>query len=607
MKHIKKFLSLIVFVAVFVASIFSMTACNLIVTDVTAYYNQIVATFEFQNKKINVKMSDLNTTFKNYGYSRYEQGYYSSLQECINDSLSYYIQKSLLINHIAVTLQEVYDKDTTNELYNLSFVDFENFDWDKTLQNIYDSNTANAMEIRYNAFTSMQGVVDNFVEEILKEDDKLADIEDKEEETLRDPKNEYDSKLVVYQEDVFDNDGQYINTVTKVKYDIEELELFNKTNVSKHFELVNNYEKDLTAKGYNKYINFLQQTAKSENRSTKVEDVIAHEEKSNIKTAFENKLLSLYEYWYQTNQEVPTDKIVDYYKNQYNSQKKEFEDNIDAYRTAMNDYTKNYVYYNNNSGQEYIIVNHILIKFSKEQEAALNKLKTDYERDKTNFVNDPTALEALEQKYQQDRMNVIVTTKSVYEVDGEKREDYIGNIIDTINNYVSTNEINPAEIISEKELLSQKAKNFEDMMYTYNDDSGNMNSDFYYAINVNEGVDSQYVTEFTDGGIDLYNNYNAGDILAYPVISTYGIHIMFYSGVAGNIVESIDSLTAEMLLTNTVNPASSKTIFEYIYDQVESETALADYYNNYVNNLLSQIYNSANIVTDEYKYSDLWK
>ena len=159
--------------------------------------------------------------------------------------------------------------------------------------------------------------------------------------------------------------------------------------------------------------------------------------------------------------------------------------------------------------------------------------------------------------------------------------------------------------ISDLESILQKAKNFEDMMYIYNDDSGNMNSDFYYAINVNEGVDSQYVAEFTNGGIDLYNNYSKGDILAYPVISTYGIHIMFYAGVAENIVEgeSIDSLTAEMLLTTTVNPASDKTIFEYIYDIVEAD---ANYYNNYVNGILSQLYNSSNIVTDEYKYKDLW-
>ncbi len=605
MKHIKKFLSMLVFVAIFVASMFSMTACNLIVTDVTAYYEQVVATFEFENKTINVKMSDLNNTFKNYGYSRYKQGYYSSLEECIKDSLDYYIQKTLLINHIAVSLQEIYE-DTNNELYNLSFVDFENFDWETTLENIYESDTANAKEIRYNAFTSMQETVDGFVEDILEEDDKLAEIETDQEETLRDTKEEYESALVVYEEDIFDDDGKYLDTVTKVKYNIEELELFNKSNVSKHFELVNNYSQDLTAKGYNKYINYLQQTAKSEERSTKIEDVIAFEEKANIKAEFENQLLKLYEYWYQTNQEVPTEKIVEYYKNQYNSQKKEFEDNINAYRTAMNDYTSNYVYYNNNSGQEYVVVNHILINFSAEQKAELEKLEADYERDKTSFANDTDALEALEKKYEKDRINVIVTTKSVYEVDGVQKEDYIGNIINDIKTYVSTNNIKSNEIISEKELLTKKAKNFEDMMYIYNDDSGNMNSDFYYAINVNEGVDSQYVTEFTDGGIDLYKNYQPGDVLTYPVISTYGIHIMFYSGVAGNIIESIDSLTAEMLLTNTVNPASDKTIFEYVYDTVESDSALVDNYNNYVNSLLAQMYNSANIITDEYKYNDLW-
>ena len=143
MKLVKKFLLSAVFTFVLVVSLFSLTACNLIETDKNAYYNQIVATFKYNDKTIEVSMTELNDAFKNYGYSRLNQGYYSSMEECINDSLKYHIQSELFFCEIANKLNEVY-QETNNELYNMSFIDFENFDWDKTLKNIYESTNPNA-------------------------------------------------------------------------------------------------------------------------------------------------------------------------------------------------------------------------------------------------------------------------------------------------------------------------------------------------------------------------------------------------------------------------------------------------------------------------------
>ena len=266
MKLIKKFLSIAVFAFVLVGSVFSMTACNLINTDKTAYYNQVVATFKYNDQTINVTMTDLNNAFKSYGYSRFNEGNYETMEECINDSLKYHIQKELLFLDIANTLNDVY-KDTNNELYNLEFVDFETYDWDKTLANIYKSENPNALEIRHDAFDMMQANVDSFAETILEDEEELGNIEDEDEtDPLRPVKKEDDSPIKIL-DDVDDN-GQRTITIEK---DIEELKLFTETNIPVNYTVVNNYDDVTTARAYNKYIKVLQQTAKVEGRSTKIE------------------------------------------------------------------------------------------------------------------------------------------------------------------------------------------------------------------------------------------------------------------------------------------------------------------------------------------------
>ena len=290
MKLIKKFLSITVFAFILVGSVFSMTACNLINVDKNAYYNQVIATFKYNDQTINVTMTDLNNAFKTYGYNRFNQGYYETMEECINDSLKYHIQKELLFLDIADTLNTVY-VETEDELYNLSFADLETYNWDKTLSNIYASDTANALEIRYDAFMSMQASVDSFAESILEEDDELATLDQETKpEPIRPVKTEYDSSINIIDE--IDNNGQRVISIEK---DIEELQLFDKTNISEHYNLIYNYDQETTAKAYSKYVKALQQTAKSEGRSTKVEDVIALEESVAIKEAYCSKLLELYQ------------------------------------------------------------------------------------------------------------------------------------------------------------------------------------------------------------------------------------------------------------------------------------------------------------------------
>ena len=175
---------------------FTLSACNLVVTDKSAYYSQIIATYTYGDKEFNVSMDQLNTAFKEYGYNNYINGYYSTITDCLNDCLKYHIQSSLLTYELETKISEIY-AETNNELYNISFADIQDHNWQKTLDNIYTSTNPNALEIRYNAFANMQSSIDSYCVDILEEEERFEEIKVEEEETLRDEKTEYVSKLVI--------------------------------------------------------------------------------------------------------------------------------------------------------------------------------------------------------------------------------------------------------------------------------------------------------------------------------------------------------------------------------------------------------------------------
>lgn len=583
MKKLKKLLSIAVFCLITICSAFTLTACNLVVTDKTAFYEQTIATYTYNNKEYNVTMSQLNSAFRDYGYSNYVNGYYSTIEDCLNDSLNYHIQSSLLMYELETKVNQVY-LDTNNQLYDVTFADLTGHDWNTTLENIYNSNKPNALEIRYDAFASMQKIIDNYCISILQEEERFEEIETETEETLRDEKTEYESKLVIDE------------TAGTIRRNIEELQLFEEDNVAKHFTLANNYDANTTQKAYVKYINYLQQIANGEGKSTKESDVILNAEKDAIRKAYLSKLIELFQYRYETTSIVEIDTLVDYYKNQFEAQQNQFEYNLEAYHTAMEKYTSEYVYYHSNSGSEYVLINHILINFTENQKQQIKDLETQLNLDVANF---PELKEELEADYNDAVMSIVLNTQSEYEVDGVKQTGYISEIIEEIDTVVN-NSVD-GSVITEDE-VRVRAEAFDKLLYKYNDDPGAMNTDFKYAVKISGEYDDKYDKAFALAAKKLYDNYQVGDVLMEPVVSQYGIHILFYSGVAENIVNenAIEQLTYEDLMNSRVNPASNKSVLEYLYDKLNLTTS----FNSYTTNLINQLFNSSTIVIDSYKFSN---
>ena len=131
--------------------------------------------------------------------------------------------------------------------------------------------------------------------------------------------------------------------------------------------------------------------------------------------------------------------------------------------------------------------------------------------------------------------------------------------------------------------LREKSSKFDDLVYVFNDDSGFMNSEFDYVVNLDTEVADQMVKPFADGVRALdKSNGGEGEGAMDMIVSTYGLHIIFHDGVAENLVDeaNIDNISDAQLLallcTKTTSPDSNKTIFNYIYDTLKLDESLYD-------------------------------
>jgi len=71
---------------------------------------------------------------------------------------------------------------------------------------------------------------------------------------------------------------------------------------------------------------------------------------------------------------------------------------------------------------------------------------------------------------------------------------------------------------------------FNNLINLYNTDPGAFNNETGYLMPPkNSGIDSGFMKEFADGAWELVEKYNIGDVLPGEAITSYGVHIMYYS------------------------------------------------------------------------------
>lgn len=561
-------------------SVFMFAGCNLIEVNKSKYYSQIVVSVELQDgygadyetylEKYSKK--DLLTAYYNYAYSYVSNGQISA-KDGVTYALNNMVNVDLLYKYVK---QNYFD----NPSCSLEFTD------------------ADKNDVKLEVYDAIQKQITSLEDEIYVEWEidhtKQDDLSSEETSSLRKAYEPYTSKIEL----------QFVNGKEEIVLSPSQLVKTHDPRIAgdSFVQKINNPE--VSKEAYTRYIKSLQESAKAEGVSTKESTVFENEVNRLTKEYTRSKYLSLFQDWYNINHNFTFDatnnvyilnddiknQVVDYYKERFISQKNTYDNDEKAYHTAMAGDSIDEIYYHYNSGNEYMYVSHILMKFSDAQKAQITELKSKLDK------------KAITQEtYDALVKDIANRTVVTYEENGKTLTSNALDVTRTIKQYVNAVSYENKEGAELETALNERAKLFNDMIYKYNDDEGIMNKDFAYVVNLDTEVTDKMVKEFADTARELNKNEGEG-AMSDMVITEYGVHILYHAGLVKNVVEDIDTLTAYDLIKVHTQRSSNKTLFAKIYDTVASEN-----YDKASSSFVADCYKFVKIVKYEKRYKDLVK
>ena len=536
----KKFITYI-FSLLFCVTMFA--GCSLIQLNPTKYYSQTIAQIVYdKNNKVNFAMKDLLEAYNNYGYQLQQNDSTLSSEDALKQTAELMVKRYMLVKEIKNQIGEL----TQGEKNVLMRETYEHIN--TTLASLED-------EIRVEW------------DRVVNEDDKDEDSSTEEGPTEY---QEYKPTVerVYYEEEV--------NGVTKYKSKLvrveEEKEPEDESDPGKFVQNIT--DADVSAEAWKRYMKTLQKN--NEKLGIKLSDEKAFEKEINriYGVLEENKYISKYQEHLTKNLEIDSKSVVESYKQKYKRDYELYSNNESAYHTAMaNDAST--VYYNPNSGNEYIYVTHVLLGFSDETLAKIKNLEKLYQ---SNSI-EKSVYEAKLKQLQ----NIETTMIDYYDEKGNKKQISAQLAYEEILNNVSKydKDVN----------FELRAKEFNKYIYKYNTDQGILNRDFAYVVNLDTNVEDQMVKEFADEARRLQKEEGVG-AMSEPILTEYGYHIILNLGPVTNVVEynNIDNLTWEALYNVKTQPSSEKTLFHVEYDALNSdETKVNAILTSLVNDLAAQV------------------
>ena len=592
----RKFIGLILCFTLFSMSI--LTGCSLFTRNTKMYYDTVVATVEKDGKTINITKKELIETYSSYG-AMYEQYYDYTTKEAYDMSLT-------LLENKKITIEEA------KFLYNISddgqgLSDKEkDYLWKETIDALFDN-----LDSYYSDIVGEETTEEESESVTFEGYSKNAKIENrviKKTSVAKKVIDEYDYDASNAHDYSNKEDKDYIYT-SFVKFVTSENE-----NYQKAFE---QYRQDLIT------------SEKGLNLSTNTVELFAREIDRLANLMFENYLIELYGEYYQDYSDVSSVTINDVLQLYSSKVRKGYVQYVieqdSSYDENMQENPSSVYYYKNDNETKYFTVANILVKFDDEQQETYNEL---YEKFYGQSPDDGDAPEVGDMGYDGSY------SKTQYEAD---LNELYGSL-----EYIVREPDSKGEIYTEKGRVadlnglwttistqlknakddSQRASLIKDYIYLYGEDTGMINAESMYVVGVDsEGnAVSSFVDPFNDAAIELYNNGNAkfGDVSQF-VRTSYGLHILIYTGVAENpnIVKLQEAVnenvvfeyeegdeynadSAIYILYNTkVNPIVDKTYFDVLYDELYEDSSTLE------SEKLQSAKNQYTITHYESRYADL--
>lgn len=547
-----------VFLMCFVLLCMSLFAgCSLVETNNNKLYNAVVADiYNKEGKKVaEISNRELISGYESYG-NMYVQYYNYTKAQAVDMTLKQ------LENRKIVILE-------AEKLFNVNFKTGEGLD-EKEKGYIYDQTVE-----------SLNTNLKNYYDKVLG----TTEEEEKDEDEI---KFEGYSKNVTLD---YDENGNYVIKKLNVKDGL--LDGYRPTNnILKSFyneaekaEIYDNFiEKGFSSEDYQKALKYYLIDLKSAeygmNLSTDAKSMFEREIERLYKVNYENYIVQKYSENNKKSGEiasVTTDDILKLYSSKVRASYTKYAIEKDGNYGENVSSSLNDVYYfrGDEEANKYFTVANILFKFDDAQTARYEEINKklsesevydEYESDLNALysqikpvirqLNEDTGIyEEIDNDFNLS-VNDIIYDKIQIALKNAQTTGDVGYIGDIINNYI----------------------------YTYNEDTGMFNAKSNYVIGVDKDgkAVSSFVEEFNEAGLKLYNN-GRGKIGDMEVArSSYGIHVLVYTGACENLFDGIDE-TFELggnagseegehaisVLANTrVNMLVDKTYLDLLYDEI---------------------------------------
>ena len=534
--EVKKFAKLLI--CMLLCCSFALTGCNLVQKNTARYLNSTVANV---GNNITITMRDLLTAYNNYGY-QYVQMYGYTNQKAVETTLDGLIDRKLILEeakkHIVV--------GEDNKVYFLTFDEAGN---EVSRRVIYNENVwqNDILEKTYESINEQIATFEKTVRKELGIEEETSSTE--EEEPPFSPYQPYE-KTVKYEDDKW----------SIIYDDLEPAE-----------ELIGDFKQNNTGNSqvseiaYKRYIKSLVNNEKSLGNSVSEQKAFENEVDRIYEIYEENKFIEEFEAQFDKMQNITEEfnqRIVNYYKKLVKSSAEKYgllgEEGYNQYVSDMQSDSGS-VYYHP-YGEKFVQVSHVLIKLS---DAQLDEIEDLDKKLSSGIISQ----QERDEEYQKilDKTVVYARDDKGYETDVKKT---VAEVYAEINNE-----------LAKYDTVEEKAIAFNQFIYKYGQDTGVINAENYYVVNLDTNVEDKMVKEFADMSRTLYSENSTGGNISAPVFvssSNYsGYHIIFNAGGVSNdlSLEQVNSLTssyAGKLYSKKLMLGTDKTYYDFIYDTIVS-------------------------------------
>lgn len=508
---------------------FVLTGCNLFPTNQAKYLNAPIVTFETADgENIKIDKKDLITAFNSYG-AQLVNSYGYTMQQAIDSTIDVLINREVML----VAAKKA--------------VTFGNGDLNNIWQETYDTILSNLASYETQVIEQWKLNIPSTLEE---------------EESSTTEYTPYDK-----QAEIVLIDGEYVikllDTNTSVDQDVElyyeEGEEISSIITTLDKKINNSSNKDVLVEAKRQYIEDLKESEEGQNLSTKDSEVFEREVERIYESTMENKYIEIYDDQIRGDNDISNITLSQVLKKltaDMLSSYTKYTVSSSQYDTDILEDVSNIDYFINS---DYFYVNHILLKYDESSTEQIENLEKALEN---GTITEKQYEDALEVEAEKIKAKNIQTGEST--------------------------SLSPMDIYNQLQSKmtgvsdDKKTEIFKDYIYTYNEDTGNMNAEYCYVIGKDN---SQMVESFTETSRELWDNGNGEYGSIGYCVSEYGVHIIFYAGVITNPFTITDPNTFNLdttdqsklteivtIIQNTLlNQFNNKTLFDKVYEELAED------------------------------------